>query len=231
MRIYTNHRLVRRNHNLGRVLVFAGLATLAAGFVISFINPEAVMVVLAAAFVGTLVSQAGITFLNRWGRHPRPDEIVDTALKGLDNRYAVFHYCLGTNHLVTGPPGTFAVITRNDEGEIFHEGGQWWQERPKRGILRRGGRSEIKDLEAEADRQAARAQDALQAWLEDQVEVSPVTVFTSDNASIQAGPEIDGQTILHRSKLKDWLRRGGRGSKLTKAQVETIAEGLRLASE
>jgi hypothetical protein len=233
MRVFTNHALVRRNHNLGRALVFLGLGTLAAGFVISFTNPEAVIVVLAAAFVGTLVSQAGITFLNRWGRHPRPDEVINLALKGLDDRYSVFHYGLGTDHLVAGPSGTYTISTRNDEGEISYEDGHIWQVRPKRGIFRRGGRSELRHLETEATRQANSALSALGRWLgeSDEMQVTPVTVFVSDAATVQIGPEVDHQVILHRSKLKDWLRRAGGGKKLTKSQVDEIADDLGLEAD
>ncbi len=226
MRIFTNHSLVRRNHNLGRVLVFAGLAALAGGFVISFTNPEAVIVVLAAAFVGTMVSQAGITFLNRWGRHPRPDETIDASLKGLDDRFAVFHYSLGIDHLVAGPAGTYTICARSDEGEILFEDDRFWQVRPRRGILRRGGRSEIKDLEPEAKRQAASAQSALSRALDatDQIEVIPVTVFVSDAASVRTGPEVDGLVVLHRAKLKDWIRRASQGTKMSKGQIDELAE-------
>jgi len=233
MRVFTNHALVRRNHNLGRVLVFLGLGTLAAGFVISFTNPEAVIVVLAAAFVGTLVSQAGITFLNRWGRHPRPDEVIDLALKGLDDRYAIFHYSLGTDHVVAGPSGTYTISARNEEGEIQYEDGRIWQVKPKRGIFRRGGRSELRNLEPDAERQANSAQDALGRWLDepDGLQVTPITVFVSDAATVQIGPELDHQIFLHRAKLKDWLRRASGGTKLSKSQVREIAEDLGLEAD
>jgi hypothetical protein len=233
MRVFTNHTLVRRNHNLGRALVFIGLGSLAAGFVISFTNPEAIMVVLTAAFVGTIVSQAGIGFLNRWGRHPRPDEVIDLALKGLDDRYAVFHYSLGAEHVVTGPCGTYSISARSDDGEILYEDEQWWRVRPRRGFLRRGGRSQLRDLESEAARQVRSAEKALSERIDDggDIEIDPITVFTSDDASVRAGPEVDGQIVLHRSKLKDWLRRASRGSRLTKRQVTDIAEGKGLEAE
>jgi len=233
MRVFTNHALVRRNHNLGRALVFLGLATLAAGFVISFTNPEAVIIVLAAAFVGTLVSQAGITFLNRWGRHPRPDEIIDTALKGLDDRYAVFHYGLGTDHLVTGPSGIYAIFSRNDDGEILYQDDQFWQVRPRGGLLRRGGRSELRDLAREAGRQVDSAKSALRRRLDeaDEMDITPMTVFVSDAASVKTGPEVGSQVVLHRSKLKDWLRRATGGTRLSKNQVDAIAQQLGIEAD
>jgi hypothetical protein len=233
MRVFTNHRLIRRNHNIGRVLVFLGLGMFAAGFVISFTNPAAVTIVLGAAFVGMLVSQAGITFLNRWGRHPRPDEIIDSALKGLDDRFVIFHYGLGSDHFLTGPPGTFSISIRNEDGEISYEDDRLWQDRPRRGLLRRGGRSEIRDLKSDAERQIRSANKALAQHLDDgeSPSVTPIMVFVSDSASVQAGPDVDDVVVLHRSKLKDWLRRANRGSHLNRAQVNAVATNLNLESE
>lgn len=233
MRIFTNHSLVRHNHNLGRALVFIGMASLAGGFVISFTNPEAVLVVLAAAFAGTLISQTGITFLNRWGRHPRPDEIIDSAMKGLDDRFAAFHYCLDADHVVTGPAGTYAVMTRKDQGDIVYEDESFYQVRPKGGLLRRGGRTELKALASDATRQAESALSAIHRRLDDaeDLKVAPIAVFISDDVSVQTGAEVGGLVILHRSKLKDWLRRAAGGIRLSKTQVDTLADALGLEAD
>lgn len=233
MRIFTNHTLIRRNHNLGRALVFIGLGTLAVGFVLSFTNPEAVLVVMAAALVGTLVSQAGITFLNRWGRNPRTDEMIDAAMKGLDNRFSVFHFSLGADHLVTGTAGTYAINARTEEGDILYEGESFYQVRPRSGLLRRGGRSELRSLESDAAKQAESAKAALLSNLDppEEIAVVPMTVFLSDSVNVRTDPEVNGQIVLHRSKLKDWLRHASGGTRLNKTKVKQLADTLGLEAE
>jgi hypothetical protein len=200
--------------------------------VISFTNPEAITLVLAAALAGTLVAQGGISLLNRWGRHPRLDEAINLALKGMDDRFALFHYGLAAPHIVTGPPGTFALLPQNDDGDFSIEEGRWWRDQAKRGILKRGGRRELNGLTREAQRQADNAQKSLAKHLAEgeSIDIRPLIVFTNDQARVHIEPEVEGVVVLHRAKLKDWLRRGNRGSRLTEGRARALAESLGLVA-
>jgi hypothetical protein len=84
MEIIKNDRLINRNSRIGQIASIAGLIVLGGGLFISFTRPEMFSISLIALLVGFGLSQIGIYFANRWGRHPRPDEILDAALKGLD---------------------------------------------------------------------------------------------------------------------------------------------------
>src|SRR4030065_985294 len=105
MEIIINERLVRRNARIGQVSSIVGLLVLAGGMYISFARQEYFGLSLAALLLGFTLSQVGIYFGNRWGRRPRPDEVLSQALKGLDGRYALYHYTTPTPNLLVGPAG------------------------------------------------------------------------------------------------------------------------------
>ena len=139
---------------------------------------------------------------------------------------------LGAPHLVTGPPGTFALFPQNDDGDITVEDGRWWRDQPSRGLFRRGGKSELKGLVGEAEHQAQAAQHSLDRLLgSDSVPVRPLVVFTSDLASLHVQPGATEVVALHRAKLKDWLRRASKGARLSEAQARQLGQDLGLASD
>ena len=85
MQIVTNESLIKRNARIGQVTSIAGLGVLVAGMIISFTRPELFVWSLVALLAGFTLSQIGISFGNRWGRRPRPDEVLDASLQGLDD--------------------------------------------------------------------------------------------------------------------------------------------------
>lgn len=97
MRQYINSAKVNRNARLSRILSFGGLGIMGLGLLLSFrLRPQdRFELVLGLFLIGILASQIGQPMRNRWDRRPRLDEILDGALKGLDRRFAIFHYALG----------------------------------------------------------------------------------------------------------------------------------------
>ena len=125
MQQYINSAKVKRNARLARILSFGGLAVMGLGLLISFRPPYRIDLVLGLFLVGILASQIGLPMRNRWDRRPRIDEILDGALKGLDQRFAIFHYSLGARHVLVCPGGVFAVIPRVENGLIRSSDGLW----------------------------------------------------------------------------------------------------------
>jgi len=122
---YANERAIRRNARLGRVLTFGGLGVLVLGLILSVAYPAQVNAVLGIALVGVLASQFGMVYYNRWSRQPRMDQVLDDSVKGLDGRYALFHYTLSSPHVLATPAGVFAIVPRLDEGEVTWSDGAW----------------------------------------------------------------------------------------------------------
>lgn len=233
MRRYLNEARVKRNHNTGRFLVFSGLALLAGGFIYSRNNPEEVNLVLLVAVLGTVTAQLGLAMITRWGRSPRVDEQVDAALKGLNDDWAVLHYAGPTDHVLFGPPGCITVIALDEAGEISYEDGEWMQDKPPGGLLRRGGRSKIRKLSAKV----ARAQNDLRVLLRshfeggsEPIDTQPLLLFMNDGAVLRLDNEGVPSPAVYHKKVKDWLRRLPSGVTPPTEDVDVLASNLGLVS-
>lgn len=129
MKIIRNDKLIRRNARIGGIATVVGLALLLGGVIFTFSLKDSTQVgwswlLLIAGFIA---SQLGVYFGGRFGRSPRPDELLDRALKGLDERYSVFHYTTATSHLLVGPAGVWIFLPRHQGGKIAYAKGRWRQ--------------------------------------------------------------------------------------------------------
>lgn len=223
---YANERVIQRNAKLGKILTFGGMGVLVLGLILSVAYPAQVNAVLGIALVGVLSSQFGMVFYNRWSRRPRLDEVLDDSVKGLDGRYALFHYTLNSPHVLATPAGVYALVPRMDEGEVTWEGGTW--------TLVRTGRSAarpriLRGIDAAAQTEADATQAALQKRLPDHAlpKVMPLLVFLNPRATVHA----KGAPMLavHAKKLKDTLRQLPKGGSLSEEQLKELAARLGLS--
>ncbi|HZD56082.1 MAG TPA: hypothetical protein VE136_05135 [Anaerolineales bacterium] len=227
MEIITNERLVRRNARIGQATSIVGLLVLAGGMYISFTQPQLFGLSLAALLVGFALSQIGIYFGNRWSRRPRPDEILSQALKGLDDRYALYHYSTPAAHLLVGPAGVWVLLPRHQRGTITYEEakGRWRQ---------KGGNLYLKIFAQEGlgrpDLEISSEIDVAQRYLgkilpEDEVpEVQAALVFTNERAEVEA--ENASAATLHVKKLKDFIRKTAKSKPISMDTVKEIHEEI-----
>lgn len=187
------------------------------GLLISFRPPYRVDLVLGLFIVGILASQIGLPMRNRWDRQPRMDEILDDALKGLDRRFAIFHYSLGARHVLICPGGVFALIPRVDDGTIEYIDGQWMRTTEKGGLLRRAGTRTIRGLEREAASETDRARSHLNLPFS----IRPYVVFLHGAAEV----DIQEAPVLasHLKKLKTSLRKLPKAETLSEKQIAELA--------
>ena len=226
MRQYLDHRKVKLYNNLSKGMIIIGLFLLIISLVLSFTRPEVMSQLLITVMVGTLISQAGLALFNNWGKQPRIDQILDGALKGFDNRYAIFHYKLGTNHALICPAGVYALIPRQDEGEITYAEENWWEQVQKRSLLRRSGRKRLNRIEDHAKAQAQMLQQSIQKALPEITDIpaSSILVFISSEAMVN----VDHAPVLtvHIKKLKSLVRRLPKMKSLDAVEIERLAKAV-----
>jgi hypothetical protein len=217
MRQHINSAKVKRNARLSRILSFGGLGIMGLGLLISFRPPYRIDLVLGLFLVGILASQIGLPMRNRWDRRPRIDEILDGALKGLDQRFAIFHYSLGARHVLICPGGVFAVIPRVEDGVINYSDGSWTRTTNKGGLFRRGGTRRIRGIDQEAASEVDRAASSLNLPFA----VRPFIVFLHAGAEMEVreSPEL----ATHLKKLKSAVRKLPKAQSLSERQVERLA--------
>jgi hypothetical protein len=141
----------------------------------------------------------------------------------------MFHYYLGTNHALFTPAGVFALIPRDEKGEVRYESDQWVHKLSKR----RFGRSQkpLKDLERNSARETEAIKQVLAKRLSNRSEipVNPLLVFFADDTTL----DLDGSPIpaSHRKKLKSYLRRLERRKSFSSEEIHQLASAFNIASE
>ncbi len=125
MKVVTNTKLIKRNAKIGQYTSIGALVVLGIGLYISFKMPTKFIYSLGALLVGFFMSQIGMYYGNRWGRSPRPDEMIDKGLKGLGREYSIYHYVTAAAHLLVGPAGIWALLPYYQSGIIVYEKKRW----------------------------------------------------------------------------------------------------------
>ena len=223
MEIHTNERLIKRNARIGQITSITGLAILAGGMIISFTRPEMFSISLVALLIGFGLSQIGIYFGNRWGRRPRPDELLDTALKGLDGRYSIYHYTTPTSHLLVGPAGVWVLMPRHQAGTItYDENKNRWRQQ--------GGNLYLKIFAQEnlgrPDLEVGSEIHAIASFIEERLgegkipEVSAALVMTNEKCVVDA--DNAPAPTLEEKKLKDFIKKTAKSKPISLDLVKEI---------
>ena len=229
MKTVINTNLVKRNAKIGQYTSFGALVVLGIGLLITFKWPNLFIYSLAALLIGFFMSQVGIHYTNRWGRNPRPDEIVDKSLKGLGREFTVYHYVTPVSHLLVGPAGVWTIMPNFQSGTIAYVKNRW---RAKGGgflqaYMRMFGQDNIgrPDLESEAEIDSAKRY--FKRVLPEGTEIPEVR-----SALLFANPKVELKTedapipALTPKDLKDFLREKSKEKNIGELTLETIREAL-----
>ena len=228
MNIISNEKLITRNAKIGQFTSLASLIILGIGMYISFTKPEMFSISVAALLGGFILSQIGIYFGNRWGRSPRPDELLDQGLKGMSRDYTLYHYSSPVPHLLIGPAGIWLLLPHHQRGTIIHDGKKW---KAKEGgfaqnYMRIFGQENMSRPDLDAGAQADKLTRTLRKHM-DENEIPPIlgaVVFTSKNATVEADDA--PVATMHLKQLKPYLRKVAKEAPLTKDEITKVNETL-----
>ena len=228
MKIIKNEKLIQRNGKIGGWLSIGALAVLGGGMYISFTKPEWFVYSLVCLVLGFILTQIGMYMSTRWGRSPRPDEKIDTSLKGLHSEFNLYHYSSPVSHLLVGPAGIWVLLPYQQAGAAYFEKKRW---KVKGGgfmqaYMRIFGQEGIGRPDIEAETETALVKKFLAKHLEENAipEVKAVMVFTHDQVEVDAGESPVAAMKLKR--LKEFLREESKTRKLTSMQIQQINQAL-----
>lgn len=226
MRHYLPEARVRRYARLGLLAVLLGLACMITGIVLVFVRQDLVAVILGSSFAGLLFTQVGMAFRNQWGRTPRMDQVLDESLKGLDDRFAVFHYLLDASHALFTPEGVYVLLTTDLDGDVRFEDGAWVRYRPARRKGRPPSRQRLDDPARRVGPEVERLRKALtrRLGLSEPPDVQPILVFIHPRAEVHAGDA--PVPTVHLKKLKAFVRARPRRRPLPPEQVAILAAAV-----
>jgi hypothetical protein len=229
MKICINNKLINRNKKIAQLTLYFSLALLAVGFIWTIRNPEP-----SKATVGYLILvpsyllvQVSIYLANRWGKSPRPDEIVTQALKGLDDKFTLYTYSTGVPNLLIGPIGILIINPYHHSGEISYDV-------EKKRYVQKGGPNFLsKYFSQEGLPNITKNSKSLKAKLllyfsknkiQNTEEPQIINIFSSENVVLNTknAPEI----ALKSEKLKDYIRKTKKNRKNICENCESIKEKL-----
>ncbi|NQS91904.1 MAG: hypothetical protein HQ574_05790 [Chloroflexi bacterium] len=231
MIIVRNERLVKRNNQIGKYSGIISIVILGAGMYVSFRYPEQITYSLIALIIGFTLSQVGIFYANRFGKSPRPDEVLDVALKGLDDQFALYHYQSPVSHLLVGPAGIWILLPFTQKGKItYDEKKGRWKKKGGNFYLNFFAQDNIgspdQDISSSTKRLLKEFGKIPKLELP---EVKSALIFSDENAVIEA--ENAPVPTLHARQLKKLIRKDAKGeSTLSTTTRKTIQDYLGLES-
>lgn len=191
MRVVINEALINRNRKISHILFFISLAGMGAGFVLTWTTDPAsgtsqlTCLILPLLLLLTLTS---VRMANIWIREPRPVEVLNNALKGLGQKYTIFHHLLPAPHVLIGPEGVFTLTTVWQDKTYRVKGKKWYGDE---GLLRKLNGYLRQDLIGNPFAEAALHAREVERLLkkiapEAQVEVQPLVVLIHPKAAVEA---------------------------------------------
>jgi hypothetical protein len=220
MQVSTNEKLIARRRRIGTYASFGGLGVLLVGMIASF-NMQYLWYSLIALVAGFLLAQFGNYNLRRWGRSPRPDQVIETALKGFDDRYHLYSWSLPAPIVLLSPQGVYTFVTRDQAGEITVNGSQWRSKFNFGRALLAFAQEGLGNPSSEAEEGAGR----LEKWIKEELPdltagVQPAVVFINERAKLEVtDPTVP---VMDAASLKKWLRGAGKGANLKSADYKAL---------
>jgi len=228
MRLITNPGLIKRNALIGRYTSLAAMVVLLGGLASQFVlrQPEAQLIPLVTLLIGFLAMNVGTYYSNRWVRPPRPDEALDAALKGLDDRHVLYHYRLPAAHMLVAPSGVYALLPKRQGGVVGYADGKWKHAGYNRFLAFFGQEGLGNPLAEVAGEISALDKYFAKHLPQASVPIKGIVVFTDINVALAA--EGAPLPVLHTKKLKDYIRRQPKSATLSRETLAQLDQLLRI---
>jgi hypothetical protein len=261
MKVYRNTKQIKKKESIGRRFSLAGMGVLLVGLLISFvptwypptapIQPGLVgfaqqywsWLSFGALFAGFFCASVGSYYINRYARRrwpgsrivERPDEVLQRAMKGFDDKFAYFAQSLPAGYVLAGPNGVTVFAVRSDKGRVQVNGAKWREPFSFSRIFTFFAREGVGNPEQDLAEQKERVRGVLakangageQAGL-GEVPIDGVTIFL--NSEIQL--ELNNPTVpvLRADQLKDYVRARAKEVKLANPTQRALTDALAQAA-
>jgi len=229
MKISNNYPLIKKYKKISQIVLYSSLVLLVIGLIWSFTGADITQYTLAYAILipAYLLVQISIYLANKWGRSPRPDEIIEQSLKGLNDQYTLYNYNTGVSHLLVGPAGIWIIKPYYQFGTISFNSdkNRYEQKGGANFIAKLFGQEGLTDILRES-KNAFHDFDAFNKKRNLNIDIKPkvVNVFYSEKADVIAknAPE----ATIHANKLKDMVRSQAKTLALKDEKINQIRQQL-----
>jgi len=224
MKIIKNEKLIKRNSIIGQWLSLGALGVLGLGMYISFTKPDLFTYSLICLLIGFIMTQVGMYMGTRWGRSPRPDEKLDSGLKGTHAEFTLYHYETPAAHLLVGPAGIWVLLPYHQRGKISFEKNRWKMKGGGflQGYMRIFGQEGIGRPDIDAENEVITMRKFFRKNMDGSTipEINAILVFTSDEVELDASES--PVPAMRLKQLKEFIRQRAKNRSLTSAQITEI---------
>jgi len=230
MRIIRNERRIRTLSLVGKYATLAGLLSLVTGLIISFARPSWFTPMLVSMVLGFILSVVGGFFADRYASPLAHHDSLATALKGLDDSYALLQYTLPASHVLLQPGGCTVFIVKTQGGQVTYENERWKHRQRGKFFRQFAGQEAVGAPDFEAHRQVHKMEQWLARHLPDVgVPVQAAVVFVNPDVQLEAADA--PVPTFYGKKVKAWLRGPGRLKPLPAPERRRLAEALGVTSQ
>jgi len=130
MVILRDEKRIYRLKRVAQVASIGGMALLIGGLVFALTSADAAnafLFQLLALTFGWLISQVGMFLAQRYVRNPRPDQVLDEALKKVARNGRLYHYLLPAPHVLLTANGIIVFVAKFQGGKVSVDGDRWKQ--------------------------------------------------------------------------------------------------------
>ena len=223
-----NEKLIKRNKTIGNVLSISGFAILIGGLILNMKpTPTKTLVSFGALIVGFIVAQISTTYVTRFGRSPRFDEIIADNLSKLNNQYTFYVYNGPVPMLLVGPGGLWVPIPTIAAGEISYD--NKWRQRGGSAFMKIFGQESIGKPELEIINQEKLIIDFLKKHVnEEQIPPTNFVLVSMNPKAVIGDVENAPVPIVDISSLRRFIRKNDRKEelKISETLIEKINETL-----
>ncbi len=216
--IFRDEQRVARLRRVAQIAGLVGLLILISGLVTTFTagnDPRLLYYPVISLGIGWLLSQVGLYLTQRYVRDPRPDEVIDKAIRkgGVVGR--LYHYFLPASHVLLTEWGAALIVAKHQSGQISVTDDKWRQSGI--GLRRFFGQEGLGNPTRDAQSQLAKLARFIKKnapdLAEEKIPVGAVILFThADKKQLQlAGSSLPA---MHHSELNNYLRKWLSGDKM-----------------
>jgi hypothetical protein len=222
MIVYRDDERIAKLKKRGQRVSIIGFLFLLGGFVLVFITVQYLILFQLIALVGGFIlTQYGLYLQHRYARSPRPDEVIDDAVKSVARDGVMYHYILPAPHVLLTPSGPIVFNLKYQIGVIQADGDKWSQK--GLGFRRFFGQEGLGNPTNEVEKMIKGLAGFISRNAPDveEVPIGAMIVFTSKN---QDELDVAGSRIpaMHFSKVKGYLRQKGAGQPLPQEDYDAL---------
>lgn len=209
MRVYTNNQLITSRAKWARRIAPLTMFFLIGGLITNFMSmsqPQYFQPTLILLALGFVFATASSHLVNRWVREPRADQVLSATLKKFGNDFALFNYTAPPPHVLLTPSRLYAVVVKNQDGQITVNGRRFSRKFTWSRFLRFFADEGMGAPAAEAENRVDKLDKFLRKNLgeADLPEIKPLIIFT--HKDVELAVENADIPVMRTNELKTYLR-------------------------